>query len=98
MSSRNVRLTPEQRAQAAALYRALVAGQQAIESGKTDSAQVVALVREAMAGAGEVVYVHALDAATLQPMERLAGEIRLIASLQLGDVPLVDNVGAVAGR
>lgn len=97
MSSRNVKLTPEERAKAPSLYRALQAGQAAIESGETDSAKVVELVRAQMAQAGEVLYVHAVDAATLQPMARLTGDIRLIASLQLGVVPLVDNIGAVAG-
>ncbi|MCB2063829.1 MAG: pantoate--beta-alanine ligase [Novosphingobium sp.] len=96
MSSRNVKLTAEERARAPALYRALVKGKEAIESGETGSAKVVSLVREAMGDAGEVIYVHALDAETLQPMDRLTGEIRIIASLKLGEVPLVDNIGATA--
>ncbi|MFC3173700.1 4-phosphopantoate--beta-alanine ligase [Novosphingobium bradum] len=96
MSSRNVKLTPEDRAKAPALYQALEAGKAAIEGGETSSAKVTDLVRRRMAEAGEVVYVHAVDAATLQPMDRLTGDIRIIASLQLGIVPLVDNIGAVA--
>lgn len=96
MSSRNVKLNAEERARAPALYQALQAGKAAIEGGETESARVVALVRELMARAGEVVYVHALDAATLQPMDVLKGDIRIIASLKIGDVPLVDNIGAAA--
>ncbi len=96
MSSRNVKLTAEERARAPALYRALVTGKERIESGETSSAKVVSLVREAMGDAGEVIYVHALDAETLQPMDKLTGEIRIIASLKLGEVPLVDNIGATA--
>lgn len=97
MSSRNVRLTPEDRAWAPALYRALQAGRQAVEQGERSAAKVEALVRANLADQGEVIYVHALDAATLQPMDTLGGEIRIIASHRLGDVPLVDNIGALAG-
>jgi len=95
-SSRDVVLTPEERAKAPAFYQALQAGKAAIEAGETVSASVVALVLEKMAEAGEVVYVHAVDAATLQAMEVLTGDIRIIASLRLGKVALVDNIGAVA--
>lgn len=97
MSSRNVRLTSEQRKKAPVLYEALEQGKSAIESGERDAATVIALMHAAMNGAGEVLYAHALDAETLQPMDTLKGEVRLIASLMLGDVPLVDNVGATAG-
>jgi pantoate--beta-alanine ligase len=96
MSSRNVKLTEHERSLAPALYQALCAGAEAIENGERDSDKVVALVSAAMAEVGEVVYVHAVDAGTLQPMAQLQGEIRLIASLKLGEVPLVDNVGAMA--
>jgi pantoate--beta-alanine ligase len=97
MSSRNVKLTPGERAKAPALYLALQAGKAAIEGGETDSAKVVALIRDKMGQAGEVIYVHAVDADTLQPMDILQGDIRIIASLRIGEVPLVDNIGATAG-
>lgn len=97
LSSRNVRLTAEERARAPALYRALAAGKAAIESGETKRAVVERLVAGHMAQAGEVVYVHALDAHTLRPVDALTGDIRILASLKLGEVALVDNVGAVAG-
>lgn len=96
MSSRNVRLTHEEREKAPALYHALTTGKVAIEAGESNSAKVLDLVRERLIADGEVVYVHAVDAATLQPMETLQGDIRIIASLKLGDVPLVDNIGARA--
>lgn len=97
ISSRNVRLSAAERARAPALYRALQAGKAAIERGETYSASIVALVRERLSQAGEVVYVHALDAVSLQPMPALTGDVRILASLRLGDVALVDNIGAWAG-
>jgi pantoate--beta-alanine ligase len=93
----NVKLTPNERKKAPALYLALQAGKAAIEDGETDSAKVVALIRDKMWQAGEVIYVNAVDADTLQPMDILQGDIRIIASLMIGEVPLVDNIGATAG-
>jgi pantoate--beta-alanine ligase len=97
MSSRNVKLTAGERAKAPALFLALQAGKAAIAGGETDAAKVVALIGDQMAQAGEVIYVHAVDAETLQPMDILQGDIRIIASLRIGEVPLVDNIGATAG-
>ena len=93
MSSRNVKLSAEERARAPGLFAALEAGRGTIEAGERSSAVVEAQIRDALAAIGEVLYVHCVDAETLQPMERLRGAIRLIASVRLGDVPLVDNVG-----
>jgi pantoate--beta-alanine ligase len=96
MSSRNVKLTPEDREKAPTLYQALLAGKAAIEGGEHSSARVEKLIRDKLEAVGEAVYVNCVDALALQPMETLKGDIRLIASLKLGIVPLVDNVGAVA--
>jgi pantoate--beta-alanine ligase len=93
MSSRNIKLTPEERLKAPALYRALMAGKAAIDAGERSSTAVETRLREQLQATGEIVYVHCVDAETLQPMQTLKGEVRLIASLKLGIVPLVDNVG-----
>ena len=94
MSSRNVKLTPEERERASGLYLALQEGAAAIEGGERSPGAVEALIRDRLARIGDVLYVHCVDAETLQPMETLRGAIRLIASVQIGVVPLVDNVGA----
>jgi pantoate--beta-alanine ligase len=96
MSSRNVKLTPQGREKAPALYQALLAGKAMIEGGEKSSDKVVTRVRDLIGQAGEVIYVHAVDAETLQPMAQLDGDVRLIASLKLDDVSLVDNIGARA--
>jgi pantoate--beta-alanine ligase len=96
MSSRNVKLTSEERTRAPALYAALMQGKAAIDAGERSCAAVEKLIRDRLVGVGEIVYVNCVDAESLQPMQRLKGDIRLIASLRLGVVPLVDNVGARA--
>jgi pantoate--beta-alanine ligase len=98
LSSRNVRLTAEERERAPALFAALLAGRQAVEHGEVSAQKVVEILRDRMSEAGEVVYVHAVGAESLQPMETLTGDVRLIASLKIGLVPLVDNVGATVRR
>jgi pantoate--beta-alanine ligase len=96
MSSRNIKLTAPDRARAPALYAALRAGKSAIDDGERSSVVIERLIREQLQPVGEVIYVNCVDAEMLQPMETLKGDIRLIASLKLGVVPLVDNVGTRA--
>src|SRR5262249_8267604 len=97
LSSRNVKLTPEEREKAPTLYAALKDGVSAIERGERSGKSVESLVRKRMETVGEAIYVNCVDAETLQPMDALKGDIRLIASLKLGVVPLVDNVGVRVG-
>ena len=94
MSSRNVKLTADERTRAPMLYAALLEGKAAIESGERSSAIVETLIRERLASIGTVLYAYCIDAEELRPVEKLAGDVRLIASVKLGVVPLVDNVGA----
>ena len=41
----------------------------------------------------EVDYLEVVDAATLQPVEPLAGEVRLLAAVRFGRARLLDNTG-----
>ncbi|HVU97813.1 MAG TPA: pantoate--beta-alanine ligase [Puia sp.] len=92
MSSRNLRLTPEQRANATAIYRALMQ----IKTGFT-SGPVPTLIENAiriLESAGfRVDYVSIADANTLEPIPgpSPSGAIALIAAFQ-GDVRLIDNM------
>jgi pantoate--beta-alanine ligase len=92
MSSRNLRLTPSQRANATAIYRALTA----IKAGFT--AQPVPLlvenaVRILEAADFRVDYVSIADLLTLEPIPGPSptGAVALIAAFQ-GDIRLIDNM------
>ena len=92
MSSRNVRLTPPQRANATAIYRALTT----IRDGYP--AQPIPILIEAatrlLEAAGfRVDYVSIADARTLEPLPGPSpdGATALIAAFQ-GDVRLIDNM------
>lgn len=96
MSSRNLRLTPDHRAQAPVVQRALLEGVDLIDAGERDPAAVEAAVRSVLAtadGASEPDYVAVVDAGSLRTPERLSGEVRLLAAVRFGDVRLIDNVG-----
>ncbi|MGH9558163.1 MAG: pantoate--beta-alanine ligase [Bryobacteraceae bacterium] len=96
LSSRNERLTPEQRQIAPVLFKALTEGQRAISAGERQSSKVKAamlVVLEAQPGL-RVEYVEAVDA-RMQPVERISGGVRLMAAVWLGYTRLIDNVQAL---
>ena len=97
MSSRNAYLTADERAAAPVLHWALVAGAAAIAAGERDPARVRALIVDLIAAEpqAELDYAEVVDAATLQPVDPLAGELRLLAATRFGRARLIDNEGAV---
>jgi pantoate--beta-alanine ligase len=95
MSSRNVHLTPEQRAQAPALYRALSAALAAFESGERSGDRLRAAMGAVLAGAplGQVEYASIADPLALTELETV-GQAGALASLavRFGDTRLIDNL------
>ena len=94
-SSRNVYLSPQERARAPALYGALDAAARAIAAGATLDA-ALARARAAVAHAGfEIDYIEARDAQTLAPVtDASRGALRILAATRLGATRLIDNVPA----
>ncbi|WP_432449456.1 pantoate--beta-alanine ligase [Aliiroseovarius marinus] len=93
MSSRNVRLTPEERAIAPALKAEMDRAATAIRRGAEprvvlDSAKA----QIERAGYREVEYLELRDAETLAPAQNLDQPARLLAAAVLGDVRLIDNI------
>ncbi len=96
MSSRNLRLTAEHRAQAPIVNRALRAGATVIDEGERDPAAVEATIRQVLATAPAAAppdYVAVVDAASLRTPDVVDGEIRLLTAVRFGDVRLIDNIG-----
>ena len=93
LSSRNAYLLPEERQQALALPRALEAARAAILSG-TQVADVLAEARNSLLDGSfsRVDYFALVDAETLEPLDKPAGEIRLIAAAVIGTTRLIDNI------
>jgi pantoate--beta-alanine ligase len=98
LSSRNQRLTPEQRRIAPALFRALTEGQRAIAAGQRQSAKVKAAVLGVLEAEPciRVEYVELVDP-RMQPVEQVSGDVRLAAAVWLGSTRLIDNVPGCGG-
>lgn len=93
MSSRNARLSAEERAAAPALYRALTAAGDAVAGGERDARAIADLVSGMLTPVCRPDYVVAVQADTLRPLDTLEGEVRLLVSATFGTTPLVDNIG-----
>jgi pantoate--beta-alanine ligase len=99
LSSRNAYLTPEERAAAPIVHRALQAGRVTVASGERDPAAVSAVMAELIEGEplAELDYAEVVDAATFEVPDPLVGELRLLAAARFGRARLIDNVGVEVG-
>lgn len=103
MSSRNAYLSPEERAVAPVVHRALRAGAAVILAGERDPAAVRAAMAAVVAGEplGELDYAEVVQAAdlsvppTLDPAE-VSGDLRLLAAVRFRSTRLIDNLGVTA--
>lgn len=94
MSSRNAYMTPEQRAIAPWLVRALEGVADGLMAGaKASDLCPMAAKGLLKAGFDSVDYVEVRDAASLAPAETLDRPLRILAAARLGATRLIDNIG-----
>ncbi len=95
MSSRNIYLTTDERAQATVLRQALLVGVELVESGETDATRVESAMRDTIntASLAEIDYVAAVPAQTLVVDGPLDGDVRLLVAVRFGKARLIDNAG-----
>lgn len=98
LSSRNVYLTPEERAVAPLLHQSLLAGVSCIEQGERDPVAVGAVMRGVLDAEPRFTldYAEAVNADDLSTPTRLSGAVRLLAAARLGKARLIDNAAAIA--
>jgi pantoate--beta-alanine ligase len=94
LSSRNQHLSAEERAIAPLLYQALRAAEQRIAAGETDAEAAKRAAREVLAGEPRmrVEYLEIADDAEMQPVECVAGPVRVAAAVWVGGTRLIDNI------
>jgi len=94
LSSRNQRLSPEERCVATVLYRALQTAQRLIASGADDASGIrqQALAVFAQAPQVRVEYLEIVDPEEMQPVNRISGPVRVAGAVWLGGTRLIDNV------
>jgi pantoate--beta-alanine ligase len=95
LSSRNVHLTPDERAAAPVLRRALLAGRARWETGERSAHAIRDAMRDELAGEPLAAphYVSVADGATLAELERVpdAGPALLSLAVRFGETRLIDN-------
>jgi pantoate--beta-alanine ligase len=94
LSSRNVRLTPDDRTAAPVVSRSLQAAATAFTGGERDAAVLRSIALDGIEREprGAVEYVEVVDAMTLEPVERVAPPACVLTAAWFGDVRLIDNV------
>jgi len=93
MSSRNVHLSPQERAAAPVLHRALLEAREAWADGERSADALRATMRRVLADEplAEIEYVSVADGRTLQELERVDGPALASLAVRLGPTRLIDN-------
>jgi len=93
MSSRNVYLTPEQRAEAPVLHRSLVLAKRLIRQGERQAAKVKAAMGRLIQreSDGRIDYVEMVDTDELRPVRTIKGETLIALAVFYGKTRLIDN-------
>jgi pantoate--beta-alanine ligase len=93
LSSRNVRLSPQARAEAPCLYKGLEAAQTAFAQGHRDAEHLRSLVRDKVitSTTASLEYVSVADPQTLGELEHAKAGALVSVAADFGDVRLIDN-------
>jgi pantoate--beta-alanine ligase len=94
LSSRNARLSPEERTKATVLYRALREAERAIAGGERDARAVeqrAAAVIPSNASL-RLEYLEVVDPLELQRVDTIAGKVLVAGALWVGNTRLIDNL------
>ena len=94
MSSRNTRLSPEERSKATALYRALKEAERVIAAGERN-ARVVEQRAAAVIppdASLRLEYLDVVDPVELQRVDTIAGTVLIAGALWAGNTRLIDNI------
>ena len=94
LSSRNVYLNEEQRAQALVLSRSLQAARELIESGEKNVKQVKMLLEKTIKSSPEanIVYTEIYDANDLADIEEIKDRALIALAVKFGTTRLIDNL------
>lgn len=95
MSSRNVHLSPEERAQAPAIRQGLLLVQAAVRAGELDVGRLGLIFSQHLAGAlpaARIDYARFVHPQSLAPVARVDESALLAVAVFLGRVRLIDNI------
>ncbi len=94
LSSRNARLTPDQREAAGCLFLALAAAAELTRNGLRETPQLVAVMAREIGATPEarLDYAVVVDDASFEEVGRIEGPARALVAARFGDVRLIDNL------
>jgi len=100
MSSRNIYLSPDERARAVTLYKSLQAGAEVIKVGDTDAKAVRSVMDQVVTRESTITtdYLAVCDPRTLEPVSSVTSRVVLLGAIRLGSVRLIDNLLVNAPR
>ncbi len=94
MSSRNARLSPEERQKASIIFQALCEAKLAAKEGERNAVKIAEMVREKIETEplAQIDYVAVVDNQTLEPIEKIGEDAVLIAiAVRFGTTRFIDN-------
>lgn len=92
-SSRNTRLSAEEKARASSIYRLLQTAAEAASTGTTDAHKLNRIITRGLKYAGmEVEYVEIVDANTLLPIKEVGRQTLIAVAVIIGTTRLIDNI------
>lgn len=94
MSSRNARLTPDQRRVAPVLYRSLRRSEEQIRGGERNATIILEGMREMIEAdpLAQIDYLALCDPDTLKAVDRIEGPILAAVAVRFGHTRLIDNI------
>ncbi len=90
LSSRNVRLAPDERRRALALSRALRAAETSVAAGERDAAAIARAARAVMDGV-DPDYLALVDPDSFEPITTVDGRVLVAVAARIGATRLIDN-------
>ncbi len=100
MSSRNQYLTPQQRKDAAHIYKSLQKCRQMIKQGETNAKKIATEMRKILRQipSSKIQYISIVDAETLQSIYKITGKVLAAVAVKIGPTRLIDNILIDTGK
>lgn len=93
MSSRNVRLSSEERKKALSIYKSLSEAKNTAQNGKINCQELTGSIVQAVTEAGgRVDYVEIVEQESLKPVDEIRSPVVICVAAWFGNVRLIDNM------
>ena len=93
-SSRNTYLSPAERQAATILHKALAEGEELINNGETNATVIKETIRSRIdtEPLAEIDYVEVVDFDSIEPIDRIRGNVLVAIAVYIGKTRLIDNI------